>query len=282
MKILIVGGNSSLAKVLRPVVENFAEVLTAGRSGCDVELDLFWHVNQFRLPSGLDTVINLSANFGGKDFDSIFAAEEVNVLGALKLSHACLCAGVRHLVQISSIFAGLNEDSPFYSSYALSKLHAEDLVSLYCRSVGLPLTILRSAQIYGDGDVFRHHQPFLYSIIDKAQHGEDITFFGKNDAQRNLIHSDDVAEIIARIVRQRVIGRFLCPSQTNVRYSEIATIAIAAFASVSAIRFDTDRPDIPDNAFAANDDLYSRIDYFPQISLAQGIALEVERRKNLS
>ena len=47
MKILLSGGHSSLAQVLRPVLELFAEVLTAGRSGCDVELDLTWPAERF-------------------------------------------------------------------------------------------------------------------------------------------------------------------------------------------------------------------------------------------
>ena len=50
MKILLVGGQSALAQVLRPVLDSFAEVLTAGRSGCDVELDLTWSADRFKLP----------------------------------------------------------------------------------------------------------------------------------------------------------------------------------------------------------------------------------------
>jgi nucleoside-diphosphate-sugar epimerase len=282
MKILIVGGNSSLAQVLRPVLASFAEVLTAGRSGCDVALDMSWPDEQFHLPAGVDTVVHLAAHFGGKDFEAMLAAEQVNVLGALKLCHACSRSGVGHLTQISSIFAGLSEDSPFYGSYALSKRHAEDVARMYCGSVGLPLTILRPPQLYGEGEAFRRHQPFLYSIIDRAQRGEDITFYGQNDAQRNLMHVEDVAEIIARVVRQRVEGHYVCASPTNVRYSEIAATAIAAFGSTSTFRFDADQADIPSNAFAADNELYSRIGYFPRISLAQGIAREAARRKALT
>ncbi|MDZ4814683.1 MAG: NAD(P)-dependent oxidoreductase [Verrucomicrobiota bacterium] len=281
MKILLTGGNSSLAQVLRPVLASFAEVQTAGRSGCDVMLDMAWPAERFELPQDVDTVIHLAANFGGPDFASILAAEEINVLGALKLAHTCHRAGVGQLVQVSSIFAGLGIKSPFYNSYALSKRHAEELTGLYCRSVGLPLVILRPAQFYGEGQVFRRHQPFLYALLDSAQCGKDIVLYGRNDALRNFIHVDDVAEIIARVVRQRIEGLYECSSLTNVRFSEIAAAAVAAFDSPSAIRFDTDKADIPDNAFAADDALYRRIGYFPKISLAQGLIREAERRKGL-
>lgn len=281
MKILLAGGNSSLAQVLRPVLASFAEVLTAGRSGCEMTLDMDWPPERFELPGGVDAVVHLAAHFGGLDFASMLAAEEVNVLGALKLAHACDRAGVGQLVQISSIFAGLGEESPFYNSYALSKRHAEELTQMYCHSAGLPLAILRPAQLYGEGESFRRHQPFLYALLDTAQCGKDIVLYGRNDALRNFIHVADVAEIIARVVQQRIEGRYDCVSLSNVRFSEIAAAAVAVFDSASTIRFDADKADIPDNAFAADDALYRRISYFPQISLVQGLAREAARRKAL-
>lgn len=281
MKILIVGGSSSLAQVLRPALSSFAEVLTAGRSGCDVALDLSWEDEQFHLPEGLDAVVHLAAHFGGKDFSGILAAEQVNVLGSLKLCHAAQRAGIDHLVQVSTIFAGLSEDSPFFSSYALSKRHAEDVARLFCASANLPLAILRPAQIYGVGATFRKHQPFLYNIIDKAENNEEIVFYGSNDARRNLIHVEDVAEVIAQVVRLRILGLHSCPSLTNVRYSEIAAAAINSFDSGSQVRFAADKPDMLDNAFEPNDSLYRQIEFFPRVTLELSMKKEAAYRKGL-
>lgn len=281
MKILLSGGHSSLAQVLRPVLESFAQVLTAGRRGCDVELDLTWPAERFVLPPGLDAVIHLGANFGGRDFDSMLAAEVVNVLGSLKLANACTASGVGHLMLVSSIFAGLDENSPFFNSYTLSKRHAEELTQLYCRENGLPLAILRPAQLYGEGESFRRHQPILYALLDRAQRGEDIVIYGNNDAHRNFIHVEDVAEVFARVVQHRVEGRYDCAAVSNVRFSEIAAAAVAAFGSTSSIRFDSSRPDIDDNGFTGDESLYRLIDYFPRISLAEGLAREALRRSTL-
>ena len=281
MKILIVGGSSSLAQVLRPVLSSFAEVMTAGRSGCDIALDLSWDDDEIQLPQGLDVVIHLAAHFGGMDFAGILGAEHVNVLGSLKLCHAAKRAGVEHLVQVSSIFAGLGEDSPFFSSYALSKRHAEDVTRLYCSRANLPLAILRPAQIYGVGATFRKHQPFLYGILDKVEKSEEIVFYGSNDARRNLIHAEDVAELIARVVRLRIQGLYSCPNPVNVRYSEIAAAAINAFRSSSVVRFAPDKPDILDNPFAPDDRLYRQIEFFPRVSLDLGMEKEAAYRKGL-
>jgi nucleoside-diphosphate-sugar epimerase len=281
MKILLSGGHSSLAQFMRPVLESFAEVLTAGRSGCDIELDLTWPPERFELPPGLDAVIHLGAHFGGQDFGSIMAAEEVNVLGSLKLANACTRAGVGHLVLASSIYAGLDEKSPFFNSYTLSKRHAEEVTRLYCRNIGLPLAILRPAPLYGEGESFRRHQPFLYELLDRAQRGDDIVLYGSNDAQRNFIHVEDVVEVFARVVRRHIEGRYDCVALSNVRYSEIAAAAVVAFGSASTVRFDVTQPDIADNGFVGDESLYQLIDYFPRISLAQGLAREAVRRSSL-
>ena len=278
MKVLLVGGHACLAQALRPVLAPFAEVLTAGRSGCDLALDLAWPEERLALPAGLDVVVNLAAHFGGRDGAAMLAAEDVNVLGALKLARACSAAGAGHLVHISSIFAALPEQSPFFSSYSLSKRHAEEILGLFSRSAGLPLAILRPAQLYGEGEAFRRHQPFLYGLLDRAQRGEDIVLYGSNDALRNFIHIDDVAQVCARVVRQRIEGRYDCASLDNVRFSAIAAAAVAAFGSASAIRFDPSQPDIADNAYAADGALYERVAYFPAITLAQGFAREAARR----
>lgn len=281
MKVLIVGGNSSLAQVLRPVLSSFAEVLTAGRSGCDMVLDISWGDEEIDLPEDLDTVINLAAHFGGKDFAGVLGAEQVNVIGALKLCEAARRAGVGHIVLVSTIFAGLREDSAFFSSYALSKRHAEDVARLFCTSHNLSLTILRPAQIYGVGEAFRKHQPFLYNIIDKAENNEEIVFYGSNDAQRNLIHAEDVADVIAQLVRLRILGLHSCPSLTNVSYSEIAAAAINALGSLSHVRFAADKPEILDNGFEPDDSLYRQIEFFPRVTLDLGMKKEAAYRKGL-
>jgi dTDP-4-dehydrorhamnose reductase len=85
MRILIVGGTSSLAKALMPVLSEFADVVTAGRSGCYMHLDLSDPMKEIIIPDGVDVVINTAAHFGGDDYDQIYQAEFVNVLGMLKL-----------------------------------------------------------------------------------------------------------------------------------------------------------------------------------------------------
>ena len=279
MKILLVGGNSSLAIALKPLLAKFAQVVTAGRSGCDMLLELGDPTRDISFPSGFDFVVNTSVHFGGSSVEDFIAAQEVNVLGLLNLCRACTQATITHLVQVSSIFAVLESGSPFYSIYSLSKKHADEVAQLYATRFGLSLLTIRPAQLYGVGEAYRKNQPFLYSIMDKAQENQDIIFYGSNDALRNFIHVEDVAMAITLAIQHKLVGNYDCAYPENFRYSEIASAAISAFSSNSHVSFDHTKPDIPDNAFASDNLLYQAIGYSPRISIIDGMQMEAAHRR---
>lgn len=278
MRILVVGGNSSLAQCLRPMLATFAEVVTAGRKDCDLKLDLAGTVN---IPPGFDSVINTAADMGGQTPAALASAEATNVLGLLALGNACADACVGHLVQISSIFANLTASSPFHNAYALSKRHGDEALQLLSPMLDIPLTILRPSQFYGLGESYRHNQPFLYTLMDKAEAGQDIELWGQHNALRNFIHVQDVANIIARVLKSRTLGVYNCSYPEDLSFSQIAYAAVDAFDSNSTIRFRPDKPNTADNIFPFDDTLYRILDYTPQISITHGMKMEAAHRRSL-
>jgi nucleoside-diphosphate-sugar epimerase len=279
LRIVIVGGASSLAQALIPVLSEFAEVVTAGRRGCDIPLDLRSAAERVELPRDTDFVVNTAACYGGGTPVEMLETEGVNAVGVLKLCRACTEAGTKHLVQISSIFACLGEGSPFYSIYALSKRHADELARLYSAQFGLPLTILRPSQMYGVGESSRKNQPFLSSIIDRAATNVDVLLAGSHDALRNFIHVEDVARIVALAIQHGIEGTYSCANAKNVSYAEVAAAAIEAFGSTSKIRYVAEERDVPDNIFEPDESLYRAIGFYPQISIADGMEKEAAYRK---
>jgi nucleoside-diphosphate-sugar epimerase len=185
-------------------------------------------------------------------------------------------------VHISSIFSDLDNDSPFFGAYSLSKRHSEDVAQFCGREFRLPVAVLKPSQIYGVGPGFRRHQPFLYTIMDKAQRNEDIDIFGSNDPLRNFIHAEDVAKLVAAVMMMKIEGTYRCVQPDNVTYSQIAAAAISAFESKSKVAFLKDKPDIPSNGFACDETLFRLLDYFPRISMTQGMQMEAAHRRRAS
>jgi nucleoside-diphosphate-sugar epimerase len=278
-KILITGGNSTLGSHLKPFLSKAAEVITMGRRGCDIMCDLSPSGEDVSLP-GVDVVIHTAARFRGASDRDFLDTIAVNVLGTVKICQMAIAARATHVVIISSAYASLSPSSPHYSVYSLSKRQAEEAALLYCLKHAMPLAILRPSQLYGGDNRFRRHQPFFYNIIDKARAGEDIVFFGTHDARRNYLHVDDLCQAIEGVVTESLTGTFACMQPRDVTFSEIAHAAIEAFKSLSNVRFDPARDNIPDNTLPADNTLYERLGCYPKVSLAEGMTKIAERRRH--
>lgn len=279
MKILIVGGTSSTGRVLKPVLTEFSEVITAGRKNCDIYLDLTKSINDISISNDIDVVIHTAAHFGGKTTKEMLKAEEVNALGTLKLCNAIVEARVKHFILISSISVCVQENSEYFGIYAISKKHSEDLARFFCSKHSIAITILRPSQIYGNDDSFRTHQPFIYTMVDNAENNKDITIYGSNDALRNYIHVDDLTQIITKVIQQKVVGTYASMHPENLSYSQIAKAAFSAFNSKGRVLFNKEKPDIPDNIFEEDNSLYEKINYYPQISIDEGMRRIAKYRK---
>lgn len=279
MKILIVGGSSVLAQALKKEIGTSMEVLMAGRSGQDVELDVC--AENIEIPKGIQTVVHLSAQFGGKSLEDNIRTEEVNAIGALKVYNASIQAGVGHFIYLSSIYAKLDSSSPFFSTYSLSKRHAEELIRHAQKTHFLPVTILRPVQFYEDTGAGRKHQPFIYAIADKAEQNTEIVLQGNRDPHRNFIHVNDLATVIRKIIDYRLDGEFDCGSLENTSFRRICEAAIRAFHSKSEIRFDVSKPDVPDNVVELDHSIYQAINWYPAISIEEGMRRMADYRSTL-
>jgi nucleoside-diphosphate-sugar epimerase len=267
-KILLIGANSALAKAVAPVLAQDSAIVTAGRSGCDVYCDI---TEPFAFAESYDVVINFAAVFGGQENADILEAEATNVLGTLNICMAAEKAGVKHVINISSLSAVLPEASPYYTIYAITKRHGDELAEFYCKSHDIPLTIIRPSQIYASNNSFASHQPLFHRMVSQARLGEDIAIYGKHDAWRNFIHADDIAEVIRRVVAEGVAGTYACAYPEDTRLSDVARIAQRVFGKGGEIRFLDDKQDIPDNIFAKDTSLFDMIKYHPVIDIEEGI-----------
>jgi len=275
IRVLLVGANSALARASMPILAKDYELITAGRHNCDIDCDI---TKEIVIPSGIDAIVNFTAAFGGMSDEDIREAEDINALGLLCICSAAKRASVKHIINISSLSATHTKESPYYTIYAISKKHGDELAEFYCAQHGLALSILRPSQIFGDDGSFARHQPFFWGAVEKAAKGQDIVIYGKHDPLRNYIHAVDLAELLRRVIAERIVGAYSCQYPMDVTFSQIAQTAQRTFGRGGTITFLHDKPDIPDNVFPKDETLYEKTGYRPKISLEVGMQ-RIERRQ---
>ncbi len=277
-RVLIVGGNSNVARALKARIEGSAMVITAGIRGCDITLDLREDSKSiedkiYMIPD-IDALIVTAADFSTAPLE-VSKSIEVNVVGTLKLYRAALLYGnVKHFVYISSISSLLDPASRHYDTYSFAKKQAEDALRFAASMNGnndVKLTILRPSRIYGDDDGFRRHQPFFYYLMDTAQAGKEISIYGSHDPLRNYLHIDDLTKIIEKVIDYGVCGTYDCQHPNNISNSQIAKLAQVAFDKKVDVVFLKDKPKTDDNIFDMDFSLYDKIGFYPQVSVVEGI-----------
>ena len=278
-RIAIMGGTSALAQRLILALDGGYQVTTLGLRDCDIPCDLLDSVENLHFPANTEALVHLAAAFGGPTDEECLRTVEINAVGTLKVCIAAKQARVAYVVLISSIYAQLAQDSPYYGIYSITKRQAEELAIDYCRRNSLRLTVLRPSPIYGNDEAFRRHQPLLYRIVDCAQEGHDIQLYGSRNSLRNYIHADDVARIIREVLEKPCEGVHSCTFPRDFAVSEIAAAAQEAFRRGGNVTFLPDKPDIPDNVFSNNTELYERIGFVPSIDVWEGMRRLARHRR---
>lgn len=166
-----------------------------------IEADLL-EIEGWTALDGVDNVVHLAAEPGvraswGSNF-SVYLRR--NVEATQRLLEQVAQAGVgRFVLASSSSVYGSADGRPATedtqrrpaSPYAISKLAAEELVSLYVREYGLAATALRYFTVYGPR---QRPEMALSRFISAALDGEPLQVFGDGTQEREMTFVSDVVE----------------------------------------------------------------------------------------
>jgi len=260
----------------RRIAEELREHHGVVTIGLHPEADAFFDVatGETDLPgsASADVLVHCAASFEGGSVGGMLINEQVNALGALHTAVLAERLGCGTVIYISTIFAYEHPDNDYFNSYALSKRHGQENLAAACEKLDMRFAALLLTQVYDSTGAFGRHQPLLHHILETARKGEDIVFYGNEDRVRNFMHVDDVASIVAGVVRCDVAGAYACITPWTLRLSRIAAIAYETFGTFGDIRFDTQRANIPSVYLPSDEALYERLGRRPVVSLEEGFA----------
>jgi len=123
------------------------------------------------------------------------------------------------------------EDHPLRPSnaYGMAKVAAEHYLEYYVRNHDVCATALRCGNAYGPGQLPGRGQGLVGELIAAAEQGRTVEVWGDGSIERDFVHVDDIASVIARLY-----GRRGLPLALNVG-SGRATSVNAVITTVSEV-----------------------------------------------
>lgn len=246
--------------------------------------------------------------FAGETFDAVFHIAgqasirlsfmdpevdvRTNVVGTVNVLRGCIEAGVRRLVNASSMTAyGEPQVIPTpedvacvpVSYYGVTKYAAERYVHVTGarRDVDLAVTSLRMFNVYGPGQsISNPYQGVLAIFIGNVLRREPITIHGDGLQTRDFVFVEDVVDAWMRVLDSPgTAGAVLnVGSGRETSVNELADAVLSAFGE-SRDSWEIRHEDVQlgDHRRAAADiEAISALGWSPTISLASGVARTVE------
>jgi UDP-glucose 4-epimerase len=215
----------------------------------------------------------------------------VNVGGTVSVMEAMRDVGVRRVVLVSSgAVYGEQSTQPLSeglipepaSPYAVSKLAAEYYVRTIGQLWGIETVALRVFNAYGPGQPLpAAHAPVVPQYLSEALSGASLVVHGDGTQTRDYIYVDDVVDALvaaatARDVNRRVIN---VGSGRETRVTDLITeVQKVTGCQVNAIYNRREGGGV--SRMCADITLAARtLGFHPQVSLADGLRLMVERDK---
>lgn len=203
MDILLTGGNGFLGKIIFRFLENDYEIKTLSRTYGDYKASLEKEMPIFKEKFNLVVHTAGKAHSVPKTEEEKKQFQDVNVTGTLNLLRGLEKKGIpKQFVFISSVSVygqefGMEIDEEFpllaKDSYGTSKIHAEELVSDWCRSNIVVCTILRLPLLVG-----KKPPGNLGAMLKAIDKGYYFNIDG-GKARKSMVLAEDVAAFIPKV-----------------------------------------------------------------------------------
>ncbi|MCL1492553.1 MAG: NAD(P)-dependent oxidoreductase [Pseudanabaena sp. Salubria-1] len=232
MKVLIIGSGGFLGKNLfNYLLDQNIDVIgcsSAEHHGICADTGLL--SSQFSIPPDTHTVIYLSQSPYYRQVPEM--AEHllsVNVVSAVKVAELARRANVKHFIYTSTgnvykpSFEPLSEEAPVSRNnwYALSKIHAEESLSLFRND--FDVTIMRLFGVYGTGQTDKLIPNLFNTVLQRRKVFVDRNSIDANDIDGLRISLINVVDLV-KIFLQCIISPNLKSYLLNISSHEVVSI----------------------------------------------------------
>ncbi len=230
----------------------------------------------------VDFVVHLAAK--GSVVESMqdpYGNLQSNVVGTLNILQAAAKHGIKRLVFSSTGGALMGNTQPPVnelsipkpiSPYGASKLACEGYCSAFSASYGLPITVLRFGNVYGEHSL--HKKGVVNKILECLQTDAMLNVFGDGQASRDFIHVSDICTAIHLALNNSKDALETYHIATGIESTLLALIEVAEYVagkSLSLVQMPARNGEVLRN-FSSYQHAQARLGYYPKVSMHQGIA----------
>ncbi|MCA6596334.1 MAG: NAD(P)-dependent oxidoreductase [Pseudanabaena sp. M046S1SP1A06QC] len=232
MKVLIIGSGGFLGKNLFNYLldQNIDVIGCSSTEHYGICADTGLLSSQFSIPPDTHTVIYLSQSPYYRQVPEM--AEHllnVNVVSAVKVAEIARRANVKHFIYTSTgnvyapSFEPLSEDAPVNRNnwYALSKIHAEESLSLFRND--FDVTIMRLFGVYGTGQTDKLIPNLFNTVLQRRKVFVDRNSIDANDIDGLRISLINVVDLV-KIFMQCITSSNLKSYLLNISSHEVVSI----------------------------------------------------------
>jgi nucleoside-diphosphate-sugar epimerase len=238
------------------------------------------------LLTGIEVLVNEAAMPGlMKSWNDFRVYSDCNLLAVQNLALASVRNGNIPILQIStsSVYGSHvleSEKSPLnpVSPYGVSKLAAENLLSAFNDSFGLPFTILRYFSVYGP----RQRPDMAYNIISKAIINEEVfDIFGDGNQIRTNTYVDDIVNgTILAILASHTCEVYNLAGEEKISLNDAVKILEKIIGKQARIQYREARPGDQKTTTTSTKKARDILGYKPVISLEEGLEMQARWQMN--
>ncbi len=207
-----------------------------------------------------------------------------DVIPHVDFLNRCVASGVRRFVFASSggtVYGPTTQDRPTpetaatnpISSHGVTKLVVEHFIRLHGHLDGLEFVILRIANPFGPGQVFRRGQGLVPALMERYEQGRPITVYGDGSAARDYLYIDDLVRAVRLSVEHDSPESLVLNVGSGVSHSVLEVIR--SIEEVAGITFDITYAPAreADVASVALDigEIGRKLGWKPEIDLVEGL-----------
>lgn len=240
----------------------------------------------FKLIQEIDVLVHLAAEpFIPHCYTKAEDFLSTNIIGTMNLLQGCLRANIERFVYVSTSevygtakYTPIDENHPTrpHSTYAATKLAAENLTYTFCKEHDIPAVIVRPFNTFGPRD---SHPRVIPEIIRQLSKFKSLQL-GNLTPSRDFTYVEDVADGIAKAVAsEEAVGKII-----NLGYGKDIQIAelvevVSEIMGISNFEVDEDvcrkRPFDVERLCADNSKAKKTLNWRPEVSIRDGLALTI-------